>query len=66
MVADDRGLTPIDWAAAYNKLDVLNVLLSTSTKSTPTSPDSALGSIGTTSSPYNTSAETVSGLLRKF
>ncbi|EYC31526.1 hypothetical protein Y032_0004g2201 [Ancylostoma ceylanicum] len=55
---DNRGFTPLDWAAAYNRLDVMGELLASSRRS---SPDSALGSGGTTSSPLDTSGEALSG-----
>ncbi|KIH63118.1 ankyrin repeat protein, partial [Ancylostoma duodenale] len=55
---DNRGFTPVDWAAAYNRIDVLGELLPSSRRS---SPDSALGSGGTNSSPFDTSGEALSG-----
>ncbi|ETN83210.1 ankyrin repeat protein [Necator americanus] len=46
IATDNRGFTPIDWAAAYNRLDVLGELIPCSRGS---STDSALGSgAGTT------------------
>ncbi|KAK6748290.1 hypothetical protein RB195_001114 [Necator americanus] len=54
IATDNRGFTPIDWAAAYNRLDVLGELIPCSRGS---STDSALGSGGTTSSPFDTSGD---------
>ncbi|VDO79134.1 unnamed protein product [Haemonchus placei] len=58
LATDNRGFTPIDWAAAYNKLSVLETLLERPI-SRRSSPDSALGS-GYSRSPSSTDAKSES------
>ncbi|KAJ1351275.1 Ankyrin repeat domain-containing protein 44 [Parelaphostrongylus tenuis] len=57
LVKDNRGFTPVDWAAAYNQLSSLQQFLPNSRQ---LSPDSAFGSGNMASSFSNASEETAS------